>query len=100
MSSCEGPHSLISELTRGAAVGPQIYKDCNGCLRGAAKLEPRHLIAMAELDVASLRTVDTSDVKPVQLAVEEAGEAAADPLAALAAAPFCSATKRSRSGRC
>lgn len=99
--SCEGPHSNISELTRGAAVGPQIYKDCNGCMRGGAKLEPQHLIAMSELDVAALKSVDTSDVAPQKMAAEEPAAQPADPMAPLAAAPFCSAaTKRGRRGRC
>ena len=100
--SCEGPHSLISELTRGAAVGPQIYRDCNGCMRGASKLEPQHLIAMSELDVASLRAVDTSDVVPQKMSAEEPPAGGSkSPMEALVSAPFCSAaTKRGRKGRC
>lgn len=103
-SSCQGPHSLISELTRGAAVGPVVYRDCNGCMRGSMALESQHFLAMSDFDIAALRSIPTGDVKAQPMSVEEAASSndKVDPMQALGNLPYCSkATKRSASGgRC
>jgi hypothetical protein len=95
--SCEGPHSVIAEYTRGSAIGPQIYRDCAGCMRGPQALEARHAVAMSDLDMALMASMAQNDVQHQSMSVEEAQPGAASGLMSV---PYCSGKTRRGRKRC
>lgn len=96
--SCEGPHSIIAEYTRGSAIGPQIYRDCAGCMRGPQALEPRHAVAMSDLDMDLMASMAQNDVQPQPMSVGEASPQAA--AGSLMGVPYCSGKTRRGRKRC
>ena len=101
---CAGPHSEIAEYTQGAAVGPQIYSDCSGCMRQPQELQEPHVLAQSDLPVRDLlRAVDTRDVQHAPAEAEASKPPERDVTAMLGEAPYCSAKTRRRglkNGRC